>query len=222
VTAVALGLTSGAHYEATAKLLVGQTEPTNDLLLNAGSAQVVDPERNVETNAELIKLDTVANLVRERLKVPVSTKELLSKVSTEVTSTSNVVSVTAQDADARAAARIANSFATQYAFLRRRSDRASLEQATAAARDQLASLSPTERASAQGQQLSARMQDLRIAAASQTGGVEVVSRATAPSSLSRPPLAVIGIVAALLGLVLGVIVALAVDFADPRPKAEDG
>jgi capsular polysaccharide biosynthesis protein len=214
-TALTLSITSTKQYDASAKVLILQADPV-DNLLNPGSAQVIDPQRNVETSAELIKLDSVASRVRRSLDLQLSAQELLSKVSTEIASTSNLVSVIARDPSPRAAAQIANGFATQYAVFRRRSDQANLNQAANIARSQLAALSPSELASAQGQQLAARLQELHLAASSQTGGVEVVSRATVPDTPSRPRIWLSAIVSSLLGLALGVIAALLFDFANPR------
>lgn len=219
--ALAVSLTSTKLYDATAKLLLVQDEPVNRLLNPNAPAQSGDVERSINTKVELIKLDTVANQVRRELRLSESTDDLLSKVTTRVEGTSDIVGVTVRDTNPRRAARIANAFASSYVDFRRRSARRSIENAVELARNQLNSLSAEARQSEQGQRLQARLRELEIAATLQTGGVEIVRRATVPSDAARPrPL-----LSAALGLVLGLLVAVAlaliVEFADRRLKDEE-
>lgn len=221
VTAVALvvSLSSTKQYDATAKLLLSRTEPINDLLDRTGS-RAVDPERDVNTNVELLKLETIAERVRSRLKLRISTESLLSKVSTEVKSTSDVVSLTVRDPSPTRAARIANAFATEYVAFRRRSARAGIDEAANLARTQLASLSPADRDTDEARQLTARLSELQIAASLQTGGVEVVRNAIVPDSASRPRPKLSTAIGFVLGLTLALLMALMIEFADRRLKDE--
>jgi uncharacterized protein involved in exopolysaccharide biosynthesis len=214
--ALAFSLTSTKQYDATAKLLLLQTDQAENLL-NPGSSSVVDPARNVATSEDLVKLDSVARRVRDQLGIQRSTQDLLAEVHTTSGTSSDVVSVTVRDPDPDLAARLANGFATQYVLLRSNTDKASLSRAAANARAQLATLSPTQKASAEGQDLTARLRQLQLAASSVTGGVELVSHATVPSSPSRPRPLLTGVLALLLGLTLGVIAALLIEAASPGP-----
>jgi non-specific protein-tyrosine kinase len=222
VTAAALllSLTSTKQYDATAKLLLNQNEAINTLIDPNASSGTQDPERQLNTDVELIKLDAVAARVRQRLRLRMSTDQLLKEVSTEVGSTSNVVGLTVRDTSPRRAARIANAFAREYVAFQQQSARASLQQAATLAQTQLNSLSPTDRDSPQGRQLQQRLRELQIAAALQTGGVEIVRRATVPTGPSRPRPALSAALGLLLGLLLGVAAALILEFADRRLKDE--
>src|SRR5919199_839366 len=144
--ALALSLTQTKQYDATAKLLFRSTEPIN-VLLGQTSSSSDDPERQTNTELELIKLDAVAAAARKTLHTSMSNSDLLDKVKTEVEGNSDVVKVTARDPNPRRAAAIANAVATAYVQFRRQSARSSLDEAATLARNQLNSLSPEDQAS---------------------------------------------------------------------------
>jgi capsular exopolysaccharide synthesis family protein len=221
VTAVALlmSLTGTEKYDATAVLLLRDGEPADSILGSTGSDS--DPERETNTQIGLIKLETVAENVREDLGLDVSTSELLDQVSTEVEGNSDLVSVTARDPDPRRAAAIATSFAEQYVNFRRESARASLDEAAELARNRLDSLSTEDRFSTEGRQLEARLRELEIAASLQTGGVEVVRRASVPTSPAVPRPMLSAFIGLILGLALALLVVIAREFADRRLKDEE-
>jgi succinoglycan biosynthesis transport protein ExoP len=218
--ALAASLTATKQYDATAKLLLSSEEPINQLIEpSAGSS--IDPERDIDTQVALIKLETVAERVRRRLRLSTPASALLRQVTTDTESSSDIVSIRVRDRSPVWAARIANGFAGAYLAFRRSSARANLQEAARLARAQLAALSPEERATEQGSLLAARLRELEIAAALQTGGVEVVRRATVPTAPSRPRPVLSGTLGLLLGLGLGLVGALLLEFADRRIKDED-
>ena len=65
-------------YEATAKVLVGQTEAVEALF--PGSAAGTDPDRVARTNVELIDDSAVADLVAQRLSADRTSSDLLDRV----------------------------------------------------------------------------------------------------------------------------------------------
>lgn len=222
VTGAALGvsLSSPKRYDATAKLLLTRNEPI-DVLVGGGGAGDVDPERDVNTNVQLIKLETVADRVRARLRLRTSSEALLSRIEVEVRSTSDIVRLIAQAPTPIAAARLANAFADEYVRFRLAAARANLREAAALARKQLNSLGDADRETEQGRQLAARLRELEIAAALQTGGVEVVRRATPPAAPSRPRPLLSGALGFIVGALLAVVAALMLDFLDRRIKDEE-
>jgi Mrp family chromosome partitioning ATPase len=221
VTLVALiiSLTGAKKYDATSVLLLREVEPVNSILGNSSS--VSDPERESNTQIGLIKLDAVAEGVKEQLHLHSSPNELLEEVSTEFQGNSDLVSVTVRDESPRLAADIANGFATQYVAFRRETARASLEEAAALARDRLESLSPEDRESTEGRQLEARLQELEVASSLQTGGVEIVRRASVPTSPAVPQPLLSTLVGLLVGFGLAVAVVILLEFADRRLKDEE-
>ncbi len=217
--ALAVTLASTKQYEATAKLLLRDDEPI-DALLDRASVPA-DPERETNTKVALIKLETVADRVRDKLGLQASGEEVLTKVTTEVEGNSDIVLITAQDEDPRRSAAIANEFASEYVDFRQQSARAGIDQAANLARSRLQSMTPEQRTSEEGRQLEARLRELEIAASLQTGGAEVVRRASVPTSAANLGPLRMGILAAFLGMALAVGVALLLEFLDRRIRDED-
>ena len=219
VVALVISLTGTKQYDATAVLLLREIEPADSILGNSSS--VSDPERQSNTQIGLIKLDVVAEGVQEELNLKRSPDQLLEQVSTEFQGNSDLVAVTVRDRNPRLAAAIANGFATQYDSFRQETARASLEEAARLARNRLQSLSFEERSSAEGRQLEARLRELEIASSLQTGGVEVVRRASVPVSPAVPRPLLSTIIGMLVGFGLAVLIVILLEFADRRLKDED-
>jgi Mrp family chromosome partitioning ATPase/capsular polysaccharide biosynthesis protein len=217
--ALLLSLTGTKEYDATSVLLLKEVEPVDSILGNTSS--VSDPERESNTQIGLIKLDAVAEGVKEELDLDVPTDDLLEQVSTEFQGNSDLVSVTVRDENPRLAAAIASAFATEYVSFRRETARASLEEAATLARNRIESLSAEELASTEGRQLEARLRELEIASSLQTGGVEVVRRASVPVDPAVPRPLLSAFVGLLVGFALAVMVVVLLEFADRRLKEEE-
>jgi succinoglycan biosynthesis transport protein ExoP len=218
--AVGVSLGSDKQYDATAQLLLRGEEPINSLLDPASAGQSNDPERDLNTEVELIKVGPTADAVRRALGLRRSTETLLEQVQTEAGSTSDIVRVTVRDRDRVLAARIANTFAESYVRFRVNSARERYLHAADLAQRQLSALSPVDRRSIQGRDLRARKRELEIASALQTGGAELVRRADVPTTASRPRPKLSGALGMVLGLMLGVGAALALNLVDRRFKNE--
>jgi capsular polysaccharide biosynthesis protein/Mrp family chromosome partitioning ATPase len=212
--AVAVSLSGTKEYDATAKLLLHRDQPINDLL-GLSSPNANDPERETNTELELIKLETVAQRVRITLHLQTPVKDLLDKVNAEVEGNSNLVSLTARDPDPRRAATLANAFANEYVEFRKESARANFEEAA----KRLASLSSD--GSEDNSQLATRLRELQIASSLQTGGAEVVRLASPPTSAAVPRPVLSGAVGLIVGLLLAVVVMMLLEFADRRINDED-
>ena len=221
VTAVSVtvSLLGEKQYDATADLLFGRQAQV-DSLLGEDSSFNNDPERTLNTDVELIKLDSVAEGVKRRLNTDLSVQDLLERVTTETSSSSDIVDLTARDTDPQRAADIANAFADEYVLFRRRTSRQTLVDAARLAQSRYDALPEVDQLSDQGQQLQARRRELEIAAALQTGGVDVVRRAAAPDAPSRPRPKLAVALGLFLGGLLGAALALGLEFADRRLKDE--
>jgi non-specific protein-tyrosine kinase len=217
--ALALSLAQTKQYDATAKLLFRSQEPINALLGQTSSSD--DPERQTNTELELIKLDAVGAAARQELGGTMSVSDILDSVKTEVEGNSDLVKITARDASPRRAAAIANAVATAYVKFRRESARASLDQAANLARNQLDSLSPADQASSQGRALQARLRELEISASLQTGGVQIVRHASIPTSAAVPRPLLSTVLGAFVGFMLALIVIVALEFSDRRIRDEE-
>ncbi len=219
LVALLISLAGTEKYDATAVLLLRETDPVDTIL--GSSSDVSDPERESNTQIGLIKLDTVAEGVKDELELATPTDELLDQVSTEFQGNSDLVSVKVRNENPRLAAAIANAFATEYVAFRRDTARASLEEAAKLADERLESLSPEELESTEGRQLEARLRELEIASSLQTGGVEVVRRASVPTDPAVPRPLLSTFIGLLVGFALAVMVVVLLEFADRRIKDED-
>ena len=213
--AVVVSLSGTKQYDATAKLLLHNDQSLN-ALLNLTSPSANDPERETNTELGLIKLETVAQRVRNNLHLKTPVKDLLDKVEAEIDGNSNLVSLTVRDPDPRRAAALANSFANEYVEFRKESARANFEEAA----KRLASLSPDGR-SADNSQLETRLRELQIASSLQTGGAEVVRLASPPTNAAVPRPLLSGVIGLFVGFLLAVVVVMLLEFADRRITDED-
>jgi polysaccharide biosynthesis transport protein len=218
-TALTMSLTGTEKYDATAILLLRDVEPIDSIV--GRDTSVSDPERATNTQIGLIKLEAVAEKVKEQLQLRTSTSDLLDQVTTEVEGNSDLVSVVVRDEDPRQAAAIATAFATEYVAFRRESARSSLDEAANLARTQLESLSSDDRFSTEGQQLEARLRELEIASSLQTGGAEIVRQASVPSSPAVPRPKLAAVIGLMVGFALALLVVVLLEFADRRLKDED-
>ena len=193
----AVARTSPRTYGATAKVLLDQQKPVDVLLGAAGYS--TDPERELNTGVMLVTLEPVAAIVRDTLGLPETPAALAAKVSVAADSNSNIVSITARDASARRAARIADGFAVAYRDYRARAAQASVGDAITSARRRLGTLPA---GSAEATALQAELQRLQVAAAVRTGGVQIVRPAAGSGVSVEPRPLVSAFVGGILGLVL--------------------
>ncbi len=179
--AVAYVITAPKTYEAFTDMLVtpvsGEDPTLTALPLIRES---VDPTRDVETAALLVRNIDVAERVKEDIGSPDEAEALLDKVTAEPIAQSNFVSVKATEDSPEAAAELANAFAT--ATVEDRTDQLHL-----AVDQQLEALGP-EAPSATVTQLqtlaNAPTPDIRIETAAQPPSSQASPRAR--SSASRP------------------------------------
>lgn len=219
--ALAVSLTADEQFEANAELLLREEEPINSLLDPGAGSGSGDPERALNTEVELIEAGGTAHAARRLLGIERSADALLERVDTEASNTSNIISLTATDENPRLAADIANAFAEAYVGFRLDSARQRFMDAARLAESQLQALTEEERSSPQGQALQARQRELEIAAALQTGGAQIVRRASVPEEPASPRPVLSGALGLLLGLLLGVGAAIGREMLDRRLKEEE-
>jgi uncharacterized protein involved in exopolysaccharide biosynthesis len=210
------------RYDATAKVLLTNTEPLA-VLQHSTIPTSQDPERDLNTETALVKLDSSARNVRAALNLPLTSTQLLREVSAQAAGTSNIVAITARDSRPARAAAIANAFARVYVDVRRGEAQAAYRTAARQAQRQLARLSPGQQASAEGAALRRQLQQLQVAGTLQTGGAQFVDAATVPTSAATPRPLFIAAVAALIGFLLGALAAIAagqMSFSSLRLKRE--
>jgi capsular polysaccharide biosynthesis protein len=215
LTALVVSIGRSKSYEATAKVLLGQQRQV-DSVLGTGDFSS-DPERELNTSVQLITLEPIADGVRRALGLHESSSALVGRVTTAVDRNSNIVAITARDAGAERAAAVANAFADGYRDYRARSAQAAVQDAIASARARLSRLE----SGPEGDALRRELMRLEVAQAFQTGGVQVVHRATAASATSHPRPLTRGLLGAFLGLVIAAVTIVVLARTDRRVSGDD-
>jgi receptor protein-tyrosine kinase len=221
--ASALGFSIIQHkqYSASASLLFRDPGFDQKLFGSNFLPPSTDPTREAATNAQLVSLETVAARASRVLKGRLSPDTLSRKVSVESNGQSNLVSVTATDRSPRFAAKLADTVALQYIAFRREADRAKIQQAQNLVQSQLRALQPAQRNDAGGRSLQGRADQLSILASLQTGNAELVQPAEVPKSPSSPTTARNTILGGVLGLLLGIGLALLMERLNRRVRTPE-
>jgi succinoglycan biosynthesis transport protein ExoP len=216
LAAVVVSRVGAARYEATAQILLQQPDQVNAVLNPDATASAANAQREVNTNAELITSIPVVDAARRTLRLDESTQSLIARLAVSGEATSNLVRITASDPRPQQAALIATAVAKEYQKYRAESAQAAIGSAIDAARARLNSMSATDRGSAEGQALDARLHQLVPAQAIATGGVQIVRPAAVPTAATPRLGPLQAAVALLLGLLLAAAVVAILERTDRR------
>jgi len=214
LTGLAVAKQLPKSYDATSKVLLDRQRQVDALLGTSDFSP--DPERELNTDVELITLEPIAADVRRSLALPESAAELAERVTTAVDRNSSIVSITVRDSRPARAAHIANAFATAYREYRARSARMSVGDAIASALARMRRLPLGPQRTA----LRAELRRLRVAEAFQTGGVQIVDRASPSSASSRPRPLANALVGGFLGAVIAALAIVVLARTDRRVRSE--
>jgi tyrosine-protein kinase len=216
--AVGLTLDKQKQYAARAEILFTSAR-FDQALFGTGSVPAPDPARQAATNLRLVDLRQVSVLTGRAMGLP--TEQVANAVVVTPEGDADLASVTATWSDPAFAARIADTYVQQFIAFRRRAEQQKLAAALRVVQRGLAQLTPAQRAGAGGQSLQERANQLRILGALQTGDAELVSPAGVPGAASSPRPkrdAALGLV---LGLLLGIGLALFVNRLDLRLRGAE-
>lgn len=207
------------QYDATALVLLDNNDPVSQLL-KFTSPPAGDPERDLNTQVALVRLEATARIVRSQLGLDVTPDALLSQVSAGPEGTSNLVGITARDRSPDRAAAIADAFATRYIVVVRNQARAAYANAARQARDELRGLPRAARLGTLGRSLRRRGHQLRVAGSLQPGDAQLVSRASPPTTAASPRPKFAAAVGVFMGMLLGALGAIAFGAFDRRRRGE--
>jgi succinoglycan biosynthesis transport protein ExoP len=203
VGALGISLLQEKQYSASASLLFRNPGFAENLFGNSASTTATDPTREAATNEKLVALEIVAKRTSEHLK-GLTPEEVSGMVSVAASGEADIVTVTATGSDSEQAKFVANTFAHQFIAFRAEADRSKLLEAKQLAEEEYSRLSPEQQAGPRGEALSSGAEKLGILASLQTGNAELVQPAELPTSPSSPKPARNGILAAIIGLLLGI------------------
>jgi capsular exopolysaccharide synthesis family protein len=219
--ALGLSLAQQKQYTASTALLFRDPGLDEQLFNSSAFAPSTDPTRQAATNVALVSLRTVADRTAARLHNGMTGEDIASEVTVTPRGQSDVVDISATDPSPRRAATLANALAEDYITFRRDADRAKIRQAEVLVERQLADLGASRSNQAERRSLQNRAEQLQILSSLQTGNAELVQPATAPTSPSSPRVVRNTIVGGILGLALGLGLALLLERLDRRIKDVD-
>jgi succinoglycan biosynthesis transport protein ExoP len=215
----AWGQTQDSEYESRARVLVVQSNP--GAALGAGQP-FLDPTRERATAVQLARSPAVARRVIRRLKLKnTSPGALLSKVSASTSGDSNVIDIAVRDTDPSRTSKIANAFAAEFVAYRRANDEQRYREALSTLRDRIASLRRGGATRDELAELRRQEQQLALAARLQTGGAQVIERASGAGGEVASDERRTTIIAGLFGLLLGLGLAFVRDRLNPRLTTVD-
>ena len=202
--ALSFSLEQEKKYTASASLIFRDS--------GSGAQPLVsdDPEREAATNVRLLQGDLVRQRVERALGGSIG-----GTVDVIPEGESNLVTVEATATDPDRAARIANTYAAEYTAFRRGNARRELRQEQQQVRRELAALPKGPAAAPERLALRRRVARLAVAAP-KAGAVRQVGSATPPSSASSPHPVRNTLLGALVGLIVGLVLAGARDRLDRR------
>ena len=218
---VVLGATLVLAYRSTPQYaassqLVFQPNSLDKALFGGQVYPDSNQPRDVETGAKLVRVEQVAEGVKQQLSVPYATSQLLAMVDVTTSSVDNLLQINAVGGDPVLASQVANAFADQFVIFRQNTDKATVAAARDLVKQQLDNLSAEEATGSYAQALREKYASLQILEAMQNGGFKIVQRAVTPSAPFSPKPTRDGLLAVGVGLILGLGLAFLLEHADKR------
>jgi succinoglycan biosynthesis transport protein ExoP len=209
--ALAFSLVQKDSYKASADLLFQADNLETRVFGTTDTETQIAPERVAATNLELASLQVVAESVRRKLKLDLTLRQLQDRISIQPKGQADIVTITAKGPTRANAVLIANTFADEVVAFRRKAAQDKIQRAIDALE-----LSRDEQTGRVRRNTESRLEQLRAIKAIEQGDVTVVQPAVPPRDRAAPKPLRNTVVGALLGLILGVFVALLVHRLDPR------
>lgn len=208
------------RYRAQAQMLVSPASSSDVALstlpvLHASS----EPTRDSLTAVGLITTPQIAQATVRTLHLDESAQELLANLSATPIGQSNLVSLQATADSAARAQRIANGFVQQVLATRAKAFGAGVAAELSSLRAQLAAEAPAQRAA--DDTVNAQISELELYLHRPDPTITLAASASLPAGPYTPRTTLAIIAGLVVGLVLGIVGALAVDAFDPRLRREE-
>jgi capsular exopolysaccharide synthesis family protein len=213
VVALAYSLQSQKLYTATASLLFNDT-PLSQQIAGLQAVPNSNQQSQQDTNTELLKLGNLAQATAAEVGHSLTPQDVTSSLAIAPQGDTTLVNVSATLPSPGLAAHVANTYARVFVNQQENGNREYYAAALATVEKQLAQLSPTQAHGAQGLALQNRAQSLATLAQLRNDTVSLAQAAAVPASPSSPKLKRNVLVAAVLGLLLGVALAFVAERLD--------
>jgi capsular exopolysaccharide synthesis family protein len=210
---VGLSLSQDKKYTAAASLLLGTA--SENVLNNGG---YVDTNRRAATTEQLLELDVVAQATSERINGRLSASNISDSVEIVTDPSADVVQLRATTEDPELSALVATEYGRAFKEFRQTSARSQIQDAIDLAKQGQATMTREQRLGPEGEALRQQINQLETAKFSQTGGVEPVQAAVAPTDASSPKPLRNGILGLVLGGILGFALAALLERSDRGVK----
>lgn len=223
VTAAVFSFTSYVQtpqYESSTELL-HRRSGLDKALLGSEIASSSQPERDMQTAAELVASPEVVGAVKNKLGNRLEGRDPAEMIEVSLVNKSDILRITATDSDAQLASDVANTFALEYTAWRRQSDNDALEEARGSVEASVAALPGDQRDSATSEALQEKLQTIQLLEVMQTGNLEIVEEAVPAASQASPNPIRSSVIAFLLSLTGGLGMALVVNQYDTRIRNID-
>ncbi len=188
----------------------------------AAGLQVIapaNPQPETDTNLKLATLPSIAERTATAVGRGLTAGRIRTAVSVSQESDTNLASVAATWTSPSLAARIANVYARQVIAGNRRTDQSYYANALQAVNLQIRALTPVQQNGVQGADLRDRANSLQVLSHLQSSDVQLVQPASVPTSPSSPLVTRNTALGLILGLLLGVGLALLLERLDRRLMA---
>jgi capsular exopolysaccharide synthesis family protein len=203
------------RYEAHADLLVAPVAVGDSAFVGLPVIRETGEGRGVLTAARLVETPGVADSARQQLRTQATREELYESVHVEPQEQSSIVTITAEAGTAERAAAMANAFAAGVIAVRTEVVQNELRPIVERLSRRLDALPEASRDVGEGRALAERLATLRALAGGKDPTLQFASRAVAPAEAAWPRPLLSLVVALLVGLLLGIGVAIALELLNP-------
>lgn len=210
---LAYSLTAHKQYTATAALVFNNA-PLNQQIAGLQTPISSDPQSQQDTNLQLLSLGNMSRETAARVGQGLTASAVRKSMAFSPSGDTTVVEVSSTLPSPALAARVANTYARTFVNEQENAGHQYYQSALRTVDRQIAKLSPRQAKGVQGLDLENRAQSLATLAQVRTGTVSLAQNANVPTSPSAPSVKRNTIVAALLGLLVGIALAFLVERVD--------
>ncbi|MDP9261496.1 MAG: AAA family ATPase [Actinomycetota bacterium] len=218
LTAVALSLRQEHLFRADAEVLLGQQNLANALTGTVDPSVYLQPDRRIQTQADLARVPEVASRALAATGLPGSAADFLASSSVSAKQNSDLLDFAVTNRDPALASKLATTYASAFVAYRQQLDTASLQRARNEVQHKLDQLG--EQHGSLYQSLIEKDQQLATMEALQTSNASLVKPAFNAAQVQPRPMRN-GALGVVLGLALGIGLAFLWEALDTRVRDAD-